>query len=714
MNRAGLGLAVALILAPALTTSTPIDRCALVSRHNPTLRGPDPLSPLSLGNGGFAFTADITGLQTFPRFYDRDAQPAGSRGSTPLVTESQWGWHSFPNPHGYTLADTFEKYDAHGRPVQYASRQDSAAGAWLRENPHKINLARVGFAIRKADGSEAALDDLQQTEQTLDLWTGMLSSRFSLDGAPVQVESWVHPERDLLAVRVRPGALPPSRIGVRLAFPSARSIHSGDPSGWAATDRGRTVVARRTAHDIEWRRTLDETAYSVSLGWAGAARVEGHGPDWVLSVDRTDGPLEFVVAFSEHPIDAPLPDVESTRAASAQHWRRFWEQGGALDLSGSTDPRAAELERRVVLSQYLTAIQCAGSMPPQETGLTYNSWFGKFHLEMHWWHSAHFALWNRVELVERSLSWYGRILTSARETARRQGYRGARWPKMTAPDGRDSPSNIGVFLIWQQPHPIYLAELAYRQHPDRATLERYRDVVFESAAFMASYAVWREDQRRYVLGPPLIPAQEIHPARTSSNPGFELAYWRFGLETAQRWRERLGLPRDPAWDRIVAHLAPLPSRDGIYVNAESAPETWTRAADRRDHPTLLAPCGMLPCEGVDREMMRRALAGVMRSWNFDTTWGWDYPLIAMTAARVGEPETAVDALLMDTQKNTYLANGQNYQDARLTVYLPGNGGLLTAVAMMAAGWDGAPDVPAPGFPRDGRWTVRSEGLSRLP
>jgi hypothetical protein len=34
--------------------------------------------------------------------------------------------------------------------------------------------------------------------------------------------------------------------------------------------------------------------------------------------------------------------------------------------------------------------------------------------------------------------------------------------------------------------------------------------------------------------------------------------------------------------------------------------------------------------------------------------------------------------------------------------------------MMAAGWDGAPDIPAPGFPKDGRWTVRWEGLSRLP
>ena len=34
--------------------------------------------------------------------------------------------------------------------------------------------------------------------------------------------------------------------------------------------------------------------------------------------------------------------------------------------------------------------------------------------------------------------------------------------------------------------------------------------------------------------------------------------------------------------------------------------------------------------------------------------------------------------------------------------------------MMAAGWDGAPDRPAPGFPRDGSWTVRVERLQRMP
>ena len=60
---------------------------------------------------------------------------------------------------------------------------------------------------------------------------------------------------------------------------------------------------------------------------------------------------------------------------------------------------------------------------------------------------------------------------------------------MVGPEGRDSPSGIGVFLIWQQPHPIYLAELVYRARPDRRVLESYRDLVFASAEFMASYAL---------------------------------------------------------------------------------------------------------------------------------------------------------------------------------------------------------------------------------
>ena len=128
--------------------------------------------------------------------------------------------------------------------------------------------------------------------------------------------------------------------------------------------------------------------------------------------------------------------------------------------------------------------------------------------------------------------------------AKRQDYDGARWPKMSEPSGADSPSSVGAFLIWEQPHPIYLAELDYRAHPDKATLDKYRDVIFATADFMASFAWWDEANQRYVLGPPLQAAQERFDKATMINPTYELTYWRFGLETAQQWRIRLGLPRD--------------------------------------------------------------------------------------------------------------------------------------------------------------------------
>jgi len=192
---------------------------------------------------------------------------------------------------------------------------------------------------------------------------------------------------------------------------------------------------------------------------------------------------------------------------------------------------------------------------------------------------------------------------------------------MVGPGGRESPSTIGPFLIWQQPHPIYFAELIYRARPEPRVLEAYRDLVFETAAFMASFAAWDEAAGQYHLGPPLIPAQEIHPPETTFDPTFELAYWTFGLATAQRWRERLGLPREAAWDHVLRFLAPLPMRDGLYVNAASAPDTFTDPNQRRDHPTLLGAFGLLPGRGVDREAMRRTLRQVLDGWQWEHTWG---------------------------------------------------------------------------------------------
>jgi len=60
---------------------------------------------------------------------------------------------------------------------------------------------------------------------------------------------------------------------------------------------------------------------------------------------------------------------------------------------------------------------------------------------------------------------------------------------------------------------------------------------------------------------------------------------------------------------------------------------------------------------------------------------------------------------MDAPKNRYLLNGHNYQDTRLPVYLPGNGGLLTAVAKMCTENQ---------FPADGKWKVKWENLGNYP
>lgn len=41
--------------------------------------------------------------------------------------------------------------------------------------------------------------------------------------------------------------------------------------------------------------------------------------------------------------------------------------------------------------------------------------------------------------------------------------------------------------------------------------------------------------------------------------------------------------------------------------------------------------------------------------------------------------------------------------------LPRNGGFLLAISYVAAGWEGSKGH-APGFPKDGSWTIKHEGL----
>ncbi|MET3902174.1 hypothetical protein [Paenarthrobacter sp. 4246] len=730
-----------------------IDRKALVRRHNVRQQQLDPRSPVSVGNGEFAFTVDLTGLQSLPTDY-----PVGARDDLPpgtlLGTQAQWGWHSVPPPHPYHLAGSTVLYDSPRGPVPYVDMvgdivndretDTSVAETWLRSNAHRLDLGRIGFRWLQ-DGTERPLNaaDITDTEQTLDLWTGAVTSLFTVAGHRVKVTTACHPDRDELGFRVESTALGAGLfVGVGFPYGSEAWHDAADwdrPDAHTTTLSGPSPVGNNGSTAWTAQRELDDSRYEVVITGQSLAVVQAGQHDLRITPASPGTPgcdtvLDFSVAFVSagdgdsiprgnnrpanhaHQPDGPaevrtgveLSPGRSVIEESAAYWPAFWSSGGAIELDATDDPRAKELERRIVLSQYLTAINCAGSLPPQETGLVCNSWRGRFHLEMHWWHAAHFAHWNRVKLLLPSLRWYSTVLETSRQTAKAQGFDGVRWPKQVGPDGRESPSPIGTFLIWQQPHPIHLAELVYRANPSLEVLEEFAEIVFESAAFMASFA--HSTSRGFELGPPLIPAQESYGSIRAkvTNPTFELAYWQWGLRTASEWRERLGLEPVPGWSDVAEGMVPPRVIGGVYAAIDSEPFTI-----RTDHPSMLCALGVLPLTDlIDPNIMRATLSDVLADWDWGSTWGWDYPVMAMTAARLEDPEAAVEALLLSAGKNTVLANGHNRQTDSLPLYLPGNGGLLAAVALMAAGWDNGPGRPAPGFPPD--WTVAWEGLVQAP
>ena len=197
-----------------------------------------------------------------------------------------------------------------------------------------------------------------------------------------------------------------------------------------------------------------------------------------------------------------------------------------------------------MLSQYLTAVNCAGSTPPAEPGLTYNTWTGKFHLEMHWWHAAHFPLWGRGHLLERSLGWYhGALERAARQLlVRATAGRGGR--SRPTPPRDESPSNIGVFLIWQQPHLIYLLELLRAEGRDDRFLRRALPARRGDGRL---HGRLRRGARRNAscFPPPLIPAQESYLAdrATTAEPDVRARVLVVGAATGERMA---GAARDAA------------------------------------------------------------------------------------------------------------------------------------------------------------------------
>src|SRR5262249_1507820 len=134
------------------------------------------------------------------------------------------------------------EFDSHGRNVGYADvpqNEKTPEINWLRSNPHRLHLGKIGLVFRFADGGTVYTTNLTAVEQRLDLWNGELASKFAIRGAPVEVHTICHPDRDVLAVRITSRLIRSGELGIGLAFPYGTGATS--TADWSHPDRHTTT-----------------------------------------------------------------------------------------------------------------------------------------------------------------------------------------------------------------------------------------------------------------------------------------------------------------------------------------------------------------------------------------------------------------------------------------------------------------------------------------
>ena len=537
------------------------------------------------------------------------------------------------------------------RPFATDNNISGGTASWPMVNPHRVGLGELSLRLIPA-GADAAADPsmippaaITGIEAAMDIYAGGVASAFTLADAAggqwaMRVATAVHPDADLVATRVE--CAPAARAAggcpaaLRLACPYANGQWGPRANDWEpnAALHSSTVTLNDTAGAaLSIARAMDDALFTITCQWDDARwRAVRTGPhSFVLlppafnasaggaaavSLSCLWTPLDLAYpigiassafvqarAATARALLAPgarLPLQPAAAAAAAAMWADFWHSGAFIDFQpnypATADPRAAELERRVVLSRFLTRTHSAGATPPQETGLLSNSWSGKFHLEMRFWHQAHFPLWGKPELLDRSNGFYFDLLPNATSLARFQGYKGARWLKMLglantynksamidvpwlgtdvqappawAPPGDlllwESFNKINPILQWNQPHMIWLADVQVRAinasqgaAAAAAAAARLAPLVFATADYLASAPFFNESSGNFELGPPLLGGEEFGDYYVISRPTFETVYFAYALDVANDWRAALGLPAEPAWANVSAQMRNLP------------------------------------------------------------------------------------------------------------------------------------------------------------
>src|SRR6185436_19533609 len=316
--------------------SQSINRQTVVQRHNVQVNKIDSFSSLSVGNGNFAFTVDATGMQSFPNAYAN---------GVPLGTQSVWGWHSFPNTENLKIEEAQKVYELEGRKISYTVQPKEPERAkkaveYFRVNPHRLQLGNIGLEIKKKDGSLATADDIKNINQVLDLWTGIITSSFTVEDIPVKATTACHQTQDAVSFRIESALLKANKIQIRFRIPFPNGQWKDVGNNWK-DDSSFTSSAQFTPNNGVITSSIDTTDYMLNLRWSNPAKLERSSPNYYVVVPQpTSTSFEITCLFNQHRLNEPVPLFPQTLNNSRIAYKKFWQSGGAVDFSAVKDTRA--------------------------------------------------------------------------------------------------------------------------------------------------------------------------------------------------------------------------------------------------------------------------------------------------------------------------------------------------------------------------------------
>lgn len=584
-----------------------------IIKYNLKFNHIDSKNPVTIGNGDFAITLDQTGTQSLYEIYK----------DIPLSTMSNKNWF-------YKDKKDIKPSYVDGKAYMLFNLDNDPNYQINRQYPFKYSFMQI---LLYDNDKLIDINNIKDVKQELDLYKGIVTSSFNYKEKINKTISFIYQDHDEFNFKLQSDNL---NLALKFNYPSY-------------TKNGYRLDILPNVLVKEDRITLlydDKNSLSFKLKSSSNYQI-----------------VENTLIFDDNNVSFSLALDEIKEGKLLDE---FWKCDNGIIIDNE------ELVKKMVLSKYLLHVNSTGIYPPQESGLTYNCWNSKFHLEMHLIHSLWNIYNNHVGDLVKSFDYYLSIMSSSLKRASLNGYKGLRFPKMTGPDGEDSPSNIGPLLIWQAPHILFMLQEIYYLYNKENIIKKYEPLISGTIDFMISFLTLKDS--KYQMLDPLLEACESIPLDRCQNPSFELEYWRYTLERQPKIDTVLyGHQRYDYLD-ITSKIITPKEDDGIYLKTYGVIDKYDLY---KDHPTEGFLMSFFKSKIVDKEKMVKTIDYILKNMDLSSYWGWDFPFLGLSLLNCGEIEKSIEVTQLNTINNQYLYNGYNTSPRDdLKAYLPGNGAFL--------------------------------------